>query len=335
MITVDRSIEIHWAVKKSYFTHYNKLAIGAESYPRKIGSSLKAVNSMISRGEEMKVLMPSIIGLDPSSGSANNWEAAVKRYWDGLSVDIPSDGKKLDIGWRIDINDPTKTVAIAALKKDNPSIKDEESLKAYLFDTRKDGSKNIPEEYLFRYATPTNIQDYLLWRYTLTYKDVAIDASLVHKSEHIRFYLHDEAKAKEQVKSHYLLKRKATQLYLDVVADGSKKDQILAVLGESLDGKDDTDKDILLERYSSSQPIRFIDVCEDKNLQTKALIEEYINVGILKRIGNTQIITDGEDPSLVLGNTIAETVSWFSRDTNKALSAEYNARYQALVGKGK
>jgi hypothetical protein len=60
------------------------------------------------------------------------------------------------------------------------------------------------------------------------------------------------------------------------------------------------------------------------------MIEKYISSGILKRLDNTHIITDGQNPQIIIGNTLDEALTFFANQINKDVVAEYEARFKAL-----
>lgn len=334
MIKHERFINLQWVIHRSMYALANKNVLNSGTEPRKIGSSLSAVNSIVAKGEEMRVLMPSILGTDPLS-SKLDWEASVKNYWHGLSVDIPMGGRLLDIGWNIDIHDPSKKDAIAELKESNKSIKTDKDLLNHLFAINGTTKQpNVSEEYLFRYATPANIEDYLLWRYCLVYRRVLnpdADPEILDRNPDIDFFLYDPAITKR--KSETILKESnaAMAAYLDLLTKADVKEDVLYVFGENPIGWDTFDKDSKLDMLQKTQPKRFVEITNDKNLTSKSRIERFINAGILNRLAGTGIVIDATDPSVILGNNINEVVAYFNNEANSKAIIEYTTRYKAAT----
>jgi len=328
MYKFERTISLQWTLHRSMFAQANKNVMNVGSDVRRVGSALSAVNEMLSKGEEMKVLMPTLLGADPSSNKLD-WEVAIKNYWHSFEVDIPFGGRILDIGWDFDLNSPDKVAAINALDK---KVKSDKDLADYAF-SKNGNDNNIREEYLFRYGTPSNVEDYLLWRYCLVYRRVlnpGVDPSILDRNPDIEFYLYDASTVKETAKTTLKLVNQASEIYLGLLTKSTEKDNMLFVFGENPIEMEDYDKDFKLKEYSNSQPERFIAFSKDKNLNVKAKIERYVSVGILRRLPNTSIIVDADDASLVLGNSINEVVSFFNNPVNATAISEYGTKYKVL-----
>lgn len=338
MIRHERIIWLQWVTPRSMFALANKNVLNSGTEPKRIGSAVTSVNLMISKGEEMRVLMPSILGADPLS-SKLDWEQAVKNYWHGYSVDIPIGGRELDISWNIDILDPAKKDNIEELRKSTKKeLKTDKELRDYLFSQGKDGKTVVPEEYLFRYATPANVEDYLLWRYCLVYRRVLnpdADPAILDRNPDIEFQLYDpnitRVASQKALKSRQL----AMSAYLDVLSKADVKDNLLWVFGDNPAVLEEYDKDAKLEHYYLNQPNRFLEVYNDKNLNTKSTIERYISADLLYRLPGTGIVVDKEDTSVVLGNNINEVVAYFANPTNKEVVSRYATMYRANVAKEK
>ena len=53
--------------------------------------------------------------------------------------------------------------------------------------------------------------------------------------------------------------------------------------------------------------------------------------GYLRQLPNTTIITDGTDPSVVLGNTINEVISYMASSVNAAYVNELKVKFNSLI----
>ena len=73
---------------------------------------------------------------------------------------------------------------------------------------------------------------------------------------------------------------------------------------------------------------KFFALSADKKILTKAKLENYVNAGLLKRLPNTEILVDKNDPDIVLGNTMEEAVIYAERQENKAAMSEYETIYK-------
>jgi hypothetical protein len=226
-------------------------------YIAKIGSSLR--NGVTNRGldpEEERMYLPTLIGSDPNKA---DWSTATDSYWKNISVDIPDneEGLELEVGFKY------KTEEDAA--------------------TAKDGF-------------PINLPNYILWRYCLVYSKVANTIEDVDKSPNIRFYLFDKAKEQKQKINLTAAKQKAYAKYLEIVGDIETITTILLVMeiGNGIVMSKE-DKLIALDSIVSSRPIEFLKVANDKNLQTKALIEKCLTRKFLTIIPNTDTYQRGDE----------------------------------------
>ena len=72
----------------------------------------------------------------------------------------------------------------------------------------------------------------------------------------------------------------------------------------------------MLEKLSKDNMDKFVELVNNKNLKTIALIEKYITYGFLNRLEGTPIIVDGANPAKIIGNTTDEAVTFFTNTEN-------------------
>lgn len=344
MAIVDsKKVNILWRLFNDPIVQANKEQFIGQTAPRKLGSSISAVNSLLANGDELKVLMRTILGVDPNSNSSN-WDKIVRNYWDSLSVDVYANGLEIEIGFIYDIEDSEHASAIKKLMNEVKSITSDKSLMEYVKGFNKSGKANVPDNKKYLYATPINPQDWLLYRYCVGidgkgYRDVANDLKSIENSPHIRFYIYDEAIANEIRKKKYEISRDALKKYIDVIAKRDIVDELLLMFGVSIDNKEeknkeqeDMDKDMTLNDKARENPELFLEYANDSALKIKATIEKYIMAGILRRIAGTSMIVDGKQPDVIIGTNIAEAVTYFSPENikNKTNIDEYSTKYKAL-----
>ncbi len=322
----NRKISIQWKLNPDVFSIINKSVIF--DITRRIGSSEKAVNMILMQEKLLESTMPIIVAMNPDD---KNWKKAITNYWNGLAVDIHENGKELELGFIFDIADTNK-YRIDFIKElvAKYKIKSNEDLANIVM-------ANIPEDEKYRYGTPIVAEDYLLWRYCQNYRDVANTPEDIEKSSYIRFYIHDEAIAKEEKKALVNLSIKAQEKFVELVKGNesmTKIYNILCVLNkdviDDIDKMDADEKRNKIFDHVSTNPKEFIALCEDKNIHTKALIERLLSKHILRKMPNTDIIVDVEDASIVLGNTTSETVTWFNLEANNNKISEYKTRLNVI-----
>lgn len=326
MYKIEKQLTLRWKLSDSSYKAAN-VKVLVEDY-RRIGASTTAVNAMISKGNEMKALMPSVIGL---SSNSPDFEKRVTEYWNSISYDVPDSGKDWQIGYSYDFTtqdsdkkDSIRELVISAKAQHNVEIKSDVDLAKYC-------DKYIAEEYKYKYGTPINIADYLIWRYCLNYSHVANTIDDVNKSGKIRFYMFSEDEARKRNEAKHDMNIKAMQLYLEVIKDEALIDNILFILNRGSDVKNTlSTKTIILKTIYEANPAKFVEICGDANIKLKAAIEKLISANIIRRLTNTQIIVDSTDSAFVIGNTMEDAIAFFSNDANKQKVNEYYTKYKGL-----
>ena len=267
-----------------------------EAIKNKIGASLHGQD--VKRGlnsDEERRFLPNIIGVSPDS---ENWDKAVRSYWDNISKLVPpSDGEgggglKLEIG----------RVYTKLEDEEFDSICSDESLKK---------------------GFPINVPDFVLWRYCLVYNRVANSIDDIHKSPKIDFYIFSSEEDIITKKSSLKLERDANMLSYQRMADRDWVDSILRLFVSNdkqskiaireLEKMTEDEKDIALAHYVKTQPEKFLLLGNDANLQLKGFIEFCIVRGILLRLPNTDTILMGD---LTLGSSIDEAVVFLKNPKN-------------------
>jgi len=358
----SKKINIFWKLKNSAFAKKNKDVLFESE--RRIGSSVTAVAKMITCEEEMKNLMPEVLSL---SSTSPFWDDRLKYYWDSISEPIFEGGKELEIGYNYNTSIARVSENIKLFNKnvsEKEQLTTEESIAEYFekretelnkrysdaiveaskldaktrneqeriaYDAKYDALVEL-EKIKYKFGKPINVNDYLLYRYCLGYRDVANDIKYIDKSPSIRFYLYSDAQIKEDRDRHNKVKQQAMKLYLSVISDGEQVENILYVLGKGFEliGKEltETDKAEILEREYLNNTDKFIMVANDKTVKDKGRVEKLIAKGILKRLPNTDVIVDSADGTVVLGNTVDEAVSYLANEKNKQKLNEFIGRYK-------
>ena len=329
MIEISRKLEIRWKLNGNYFKDANKEVSNEVAYDRKIGPTINAVKAMTVRDNEMRVLMPRVLGISPSSSSDLNWDKAVSNYWNSLTIYVPSGGYPLEVGFRFDFQDSSKIVKIQELQKVlelKVDITTEELFAKYVMD-------NVSEYEKYLYGTPIDIPNYLLWRYCENYRDVA-NTPTSNKGSRVRFYIHDELATVKAKKATFATQQEAMKVYINLLSEKQKKRDVLWALGKG--GKtDEMDIDMAIDLEARTRPEQFLATVNDNNLTTRARIERYVSASILRRIDNSSIIVDGSDPSVVIGNNMDDAITYFTVENpvNKQNISNYEIKYKALRSK--
>lgn len=273
----------------------------------KIGSSFK--NKAPLKGllaDEEKRFLPYILGINNDSP---NWEKEIRNYWSNISRIVPpgNEGLKLEVG----------------LVYDN--IEDYNADKKA--PRNKDGIVVNPK------GRPIELDDYILWRYCLEYSRVANDVKDIGKSPKIELYLYSKEAELKEKKVSFDQRKKATQLMYQRIGERSWVEYMLRLLithdkesgvyVKDLVSMTSDEKDILLEKYATNNPIIFTTFGNDKDLELKALLELAVAMNVITRIPNTSALTYQNDP---IGNTSEEAVAYLKNPKNAQLLNEITAQ---------
>lgn len=305
----------------------------------KIGASISAVNAMIQNVDEIKVLIPMLTGY---TITAQDFDKKTKEYFSSISKKVPSSGLELEIGFRYKtkedrdkyeglVDEIEKKYAKSVLEAKTSSRSGEEfdSIERRLFNEKYQDRIRL-ESTRYLYGTPISIEDYILWRYCLVYKDVANRESDISRSKDIRFYIHDEEIELAIKEEQLRLQVKATTEFNKIFGETSKVKKIIkvAIPGYKVAGKRDMSILMDLDAYVKTNPLNFLRILEDKELDMKAFIEDLLDNNMLRRLPNTTTIVNSDNETI--GNSITDVVIFFKQEHNKGILSQYENRLKAL-----
>lgn len=287
-----------------------------------IGSSIRSSRTLASNKAEVEAYFPNLIGLAPNN---ENFVSRVKAYLNNISVPVDELGKTLDVSFRYNTKrdylnfkareEKIENAFAAVSRQDIVAL--EEALETKIEDI------NLLESEKHKYGNPINVPDYLIYRHCLLYRDIAKDTAFINSNPNIRFYFKDNKREAElqaklrlemnNAKANYVKVIGKTDLFEAVFTQYCVANNIPVTVGSNMT---DIDKQSHLDRYSVQEPVKFNKICNDKDLVTKAFIENLIARGELNRATHNQNITtfDGE----FIGANIKEAVAWFKNPANNA-----------------
>lgn len=291
-----------------------------------IGSSITSSRILSSNQGEVEAYFPSLIGLSP-----NNPEfiTRVKAWLSNIQF-IITDDKELDISFKYntkkDYLDFRKREDAIDAAYDKADRSDTEKIKAAI--KLRVNAINTLESEKHKVGRPINIEEYLMYRHCLLYRDVAKDIALINSDPALRFYIKDVNKEAEKQKKLVLERKTAIRNFMELGASPSKFNAVyIAVVAQRNENismallKTDSEKDNILMNFANEQPDKFNKLVKDSNIITKALIETLIVRGELVRAEfNQQISTaDGN----FIGSNMNEAVAYFNNPANKDVRSVY------------
>lgn len=297
-----------------------------------IGSSISSTRILSSNKDEVEKYFPQIIGISPNNPE---FVTRVKAYLSNISFNVQEAGSTLNISFTYD------------KKKDYLTIKEkEEKINAKRESVARNNTAAIKEAVKVwtqeindlesekaKYGHPDNIEEYLLYRHCLLYRDVAKDISLINSDSSLRFYIRDENKEAERAKRLVDERRKAMRNFLALESSDKKRNAVFIQMTVNNGGniaeamlKTPDQQVSALMTYLNDSPDKFNDLFEDKNVEMKSFIEALIARGELIRPEYNQQISTAD--GTFIGSNMNEAVAYFNNPTNKPVLEAMQNKYK-------
>ena len=297
-----------------------------------IGSSISSTRILSSNKDEVEKYFPQIIGISPNNPE---FVTRVKAYLSNISFNVQDAGSTLNISFTYD------------KKKDYLTIKEkEEKINAKRESVARNNTAAIKEAVKVwtqeindlesekaKYGHPDNIEEYLLYRHCLLYRDVAKDISLINSDSSLRFYIRDENKEAERAKRLVDERRKAMRNFLALESSDKKRNAVFIQMTVNNGGniaeammKTPDQQVSALMTYLNDSPDKFNDLFEDKNVEMKSFIEALIARGELIRPEYNQQISTAD--GTFIGSNMNEAVAYVNNPTNKPVLEAMQNKYK-------
>lgn len=327
-----RSVTISPVHNYSAFRNANRRALGARK--NVIGSSVTSCQILSSNREEVEAYFPQLIGLSPNNP---DFVSRVKAYLSNIQFNVSDNDTTLDTTFiynhksdylRIQAEEDKINEAYDKVNRaDLSAIKD--AVRVYV------DAMNTLESTKHKYGRPNNLQEYLMYRHCLLYKDVAKDIALINSDSSLRFYIKNEAREAEKQKKLILQKKTAMRNFIELNGSDSKRTAVYINMVVSNNGnvadallKSKEEQEAALMDYVNNSPDKFNKLFEDKHSITKSFIETLIVRGELIRAEFNQQISSAD--GTFIGSNINEAVAYFDNPDNKAIRDAYENKLKAL-----
>lgn len=226
----------------------------------KISSEWKPNSKDVKRGLTAKqeiLAMPNIIGVQPNDAS---WVTKVRDFWADFSILPTVKGLELDIS------------------------------------TRKVKTGNGDEEIDY----PNNVEDYMTYMIAMQSSRVAKTLEEMDNAENFEFILIDKSEENKKQLSEFEIISKADIKYSKLIVKFEENESVVDWVLELLRDKNDdqvytmtsSEKQMMLRKKKEKNPLRFLSIVEDKDLENKALIAKLLTFSILNKEGNDYYFLD-------------------------------------------
>lgn len=330
--TYKRSITVSLIQNYSLYRKANDKVL-----PKKrdyIGSSIRSSQVLASNRAEVEAYFPQLLGISVNN---ENFVTRLKQYLNNIQVPVNELGVTFDCSFRFnhkrdyfEFKAREEEIEMAYKKANKQSTKD---LRAALAIKINDLNNLESEQYAV--GSPVNITDYILYRHCLLYRDIAKDTALINCDPYVRFYLKDDAKDKERQQKLRQEINNAKRNYIEVIGDDEMFDAVyiqycvvagLPIVNSLLSER--MDKESRLDKFSTSEPVKFNSIVKDKDLRIKSLIELLIARGEFVRSQFNQNITtqDGE----FIGANMKEAIAWAKNPENENVLAAFKNKLKYI-----
>lgn len=299
-----------------------------------IGSSIRSSQVLASNRAEVEAYFPQLLGISVNN---ENFVTRLKQYLNNIQVPVNELGVTFDCSFRFNhkrdyfaFKAREEEIEMVYKKANKQSTKD---LRAALAIKINDLNNLESEQYAV--GSPVNITDYILYRHCLLYRDIAKDTALINCDPFVRFYLKDDAKDKERQQKLRQEINNAKHNYIEVIGDDEMFDAVyiqycvvagLPIVNSLLSER--MDKESQLDKFSTSEPVKFNSIVKDKDLRIKSLIELLIARGEFVRSQFNQNITtqDGE----FIGANMKEAIAWAKNPENENVLAAFKNKLKYI-----
>ena len=333
--TYDESLDKEYIDKRTVtislvhnYSNYRKVNMKVLGQRKEtIGSSVSSCRVLASHKGEVEAYFPALIGLSPNNP---DFVTRVKAWLSNIQFIINEEDKSLNITF---IWNKKRDYLEFKAKEDKI---DEEYSRVDRANTsaikeavkRRVEALDTLESLKYQYGHPQNLEEYLMYRHCLLYRDVAKDIALINSDPNLRFYIKDEAKEAEKQKKLTEEKMKAMRNFIELNASPSKFNAVFITMIASRNEnvseallKDNNEKTTMLMDYVNNYPEKFNKLFGDKNVVTKAFIETLIVRGELVRAEFNQQISTAD--GTFIGSNMNEAVAYFNNPNNKDIKAVY------------
>lgn len=299
-----------------------------------IGSSVSSSRILSANRKEIETYLPNIVGVAPNN---ELFITRVKQYLNNIRIRVDELGKTFNTSFHYykysyykNIRKEEERIERRYHNADKSDIK---KLRTAL--NERITQLNALESSKCEYGYPINVDDYLMYRHCMLYRDIAKDVALVNTDANIRFYFQDDAKEEEKRRTQRNAITTAKSYFVKCIAEPAFFQAvyvqycalnglpIVASLSEST-----IDQENKLDRFSTEEPVKFNKICSNKNLYTISTIEMLISRGDLVRSQYNQNITTNSGE--FVGANMNEAVVWFKNPANSAKVHAYQTKLKLM-----
>tara|TARA_B100001057_G_scaffold450_2_gene446 strand:+ start:265 stop:1068 length:804 start_codon:yes stop_codon:yes gene_type:complete len=175
-------------------------------------------------------------------------------------------------------------------------------------------------------GNPNNAMDYLTYKWCQKHRQVALSKDEMDKDTQKKFYIYDPQKDLLKRNAKVKVNKEADKEFIKMTGDVAKMRRLIRLLTKTNpDTMSDLEVENKLYELKTNGAAKFLKFALDKDLDLKAEIEEMVEKGVLRRIGNQVIFGDE-----TLGETIADTIVYFKNKKNSGAINAIRAQFKTV-----
>lgn len=320
-----RTIVISLVHNYSNYRKVNMKVLGQRK--ETIGSSITSCRVLSSNAGEVNAYFPALVGLSPNHA---DFTSRVKAWLSNIQFVVNENDVPLDISFIYN----TKKDYLDFKKKEDAIDEDYAKVDRTNLSAIKEAIKkrvnalNTLESEKYKVGHPVNLEQYIIYRHCLLYRDVAKDTAIVNSDPSVRFYIKDEAKEAEKQKKLTEYRMQAMRNFIELNASPTKRNAVyIAIVASRNENvsealiKTDSEKTSYLMDYVNTHPDKFNKLFADKNITTRAFIETLIVRGELVRSEFNQQISTAD--GTLIGSNMNGAIAFFNNPDNKDIKELY------------
>lgn len=330
--TDKRSVTISLVKNYSAYRKLNMKVLGQRH--EVIGSSVTSCRVLSSNKGEVDCYFPQLIGLSPSNPE---FISRVKAYLSNIQMNVNNENVTLNTSFiynhKKDYLKIAKQEEAINAEYDKVDRANTSAIKEAL--KKKIEELNALEGTKYLYGRPVNLEEYLMYRHCLLYRDVAKDLALINEDPSIRFYIKDEAKEAIRQKKLIEEKKHAMKHFVELCGTDEKFNAVFVqvaiannmILSEAV-AKAKDEKESILINYVNENPDKFNKLVSDKNVILKAFVETLIMRGELVRSEYNQQISTAD--GTFIGANMNEAIAYFSNPNNASAKTAFENKLKLI-----
>ena len=330
--TDKRSVTISLVKNYSAYRKLNMKVLGQRH--EVIGSSVTSCRVLSSNKGEVDAYFPQLIGLSPTNPE---FISRVKAYLSNIQMNVNNENVTLNTSF---IYNHKKDYLMIAKQEEAINAEYDKVDRANTSAIKEALKKKIEElntlegtKYL--YGRPVDLEQYLMYRHCLLYRDVAKDLALINEDPSIRFYIKDEAKEAARQKKLVEEKKHAMKHFVELCGTDEKFNAVFVqvaiaqnmILSEAV-AKAKDEKESILINYVNENPDKFNKLVSDKNVILKAFVETLIMRGELVRSEYNQQISTAD--GTFIGANMNEAIAYFSNPNNASAKTAFENKLKLI-----